>query len=1075
MLVLRDIIGFKNLIVIISFTFGLIVSLIIRWKWNKSVERKKEILRLVALAEEESARVEFQAQFEYDYRPSYVSIPVVRQHHSQCVVCYCPTTARCARCKAVNYCSGKCQIIHWRLGHKDECNPPNNSFQFNGPESDTDQKTMFQEHQDEICGTNDSVNSKTIDTVLDDPQSSDPAPAWKADVEVGQASVISDNVSTSTYLAHSATTAYDPLTDVSVRDLPVPSTPKRLEEPLFNCSSQAGSDTKPFVNDTKLTKSPPSEDRSSDGSVDSISHLGKSKKITPRNSFEVPNSESPTSSGSTINVSDDSKVSKISVPYSDFWKGTLDTNGFGNDYYDDSTESSVSEGGEENLADNKSSSQFPLNLSQQDVLGSQSQHFKPQNRSDDVDPIISQNRSSSCGVPLSGKIATDVSMVKSSPTSEKPSFVETKGARSTADTLHTAPTGSPEIRNSLEKSGSNGLKTSVRKVVQQFKVYKISKHDATGFGSESAEKYNYKMLFPYDLFVKLYHWNKVELRPCGLTNCGNSCYANAVLQCLAFTRPLTAYLLKGPKKEWCFMCEFEGLVTMGKESKSPLSPIGILSQLPSIGSHLGHGREEDAHEFLRYAIDKMQSVCLKEGGEHAVGPLAEETTLIGLIFGGYLQSKIRCMKCHGKSERQERIMDLTVEIHGDIGTLEQALEQFTATEILDGDNKYECLRCRSYEKAKKRLTIVEAPNVLTIALKRFQGGKFGKLNKAVLFPEILNLAPYMSGTSDKSPIYRLYAVVVHLDTMNAAFSGHYVCYIRNFQGKWFKIDDSIVKPVELEKVLSKGAYMLLYARCSPRAPSLIRNKIMSSSGISKGRSRLPETLRPNYTVSSATPYTLPRRAEDYPDWTTLDGPTSFESFDSFDRRFHPMHRIPEVDLSSDSSSLLSCSDEGSCSTESTRDSASTDDLSDHHLFGEAGRNWNSPSRVLEDSDGSSPFSRFSQFAVSERHASGFSETSGCTPPEADREFETNGVYSVQSQNNGRRIQGWQNNGSLPILHSDTSKHSRNLTNSISNSSHNNSSFRETDMERLGWGNPFDVNSGVSQRRSTRERIVQTFY
>lgn len=50
----------------------------------------------------------------------------------------------------------------------------------------------------------------------------------------------------------------------------------------------------------------------------------------------------------------------------------------------------------------------------------------------------------------------------------------------------------------------------------------------------------------------------------------------------------------------------------------------------------------------------------------------------------------------------------------------------------------------------------------------------------------------MSGTSDKSPIYRLYGVVVHLDVMNAAFSGHYVCYVRNSQNKWFKIDDSTV-------------------------------------------------------------------------------------------------------------------------------------------------------------------------------------------------------------------------------------------------------------------------------------------
>lgn len=140
-------------------------------------------------------------------------------------------------------------------------------------------------------------------------------------------------------------------------------------------------------------------------------------------------------------------------------------------------------------------------------------------------------------------------------------------------------------------------------------------------------------------------------------------------------------------------------------------------------------------------------------------------------------------------------------------------------------------RCKSYQKAKKRLKVLEAPNILTIALKRFQvhipgrdyfpfsaknfqvlqvganpdvpplcllaqSGKFGKLNKAVVFPEQLNLADYMTSSSrnsDRSPIYQLYAVVVHLDIMNAAFSGHYVCYVRNASGKWFKIDDSTVR------------------------------------------------------------------------------------------------------------------------------------------------------------------------------------------------------------------------------------------------------------------------------------------
>ena len=73
----------------------------------------------------------------------------------------------------------------------------------------------------------------------------------------------------------------------------------------------------------------------------------------------------------------------------------------------------------------------------------------------------------------------------------------------------------------------------------------------------------------------------------------------------------------------------------------------------------------------------------------------------------------------------------------------------------------------------------------------FQSGKFGKLNKPIRFPEILDLASFMSGTSDL-PIYRLHGVVVHLDIMSASFLGHYVCYVKNFQSSWFKVDDSVV-------------------------------------------------------------------------------------------------------------------------------------------------------------------------------------------------------------------------------------------------------------------------------------------
>ncbi|KAL7187318.1 hypothetical protein ACSBR1_037393 [Camellia fascicularis] len=342
-------------------------------------------------------------------------------------------------------------------------------------------------------------------------------------------------------------------------------------------------------------------------------------------------------------------------------------------------------------------------------------------------------------------------------------------------------------------------------------------------GTVNITEQSKEILFPYEDFVELFNWDKRGFPPCGLLNCGNSCFANVVLQCLVYTRPLVAYLLeKGHRKEcrrndWCFLCEFQTHVERSSESRHPFSPINILSRLSNIGGDLGYGKQEDAHEFMRFAIDTMQSVCLDEfGGEKALHPSTQETTLIQHIFGGHLQSQVICSKCNNVSNQYEDMMDLTVEIQGDATSLEECLDLFTVRERLHGDNMYKCDGCNEYVMAWKRLTVRRAPNILTIALKRFQSGRFGKLNKRVTFPETLDLSPYMSEVGDGNDVYKLYAVVVHVDMLNASFFGHYICYTKDFCGKWYRIDDCKVMRVDLEEVLSQGAYMLLYSRVCAR-------------------------------------------------------------------------------------------------------------------------------------------------------------------------------------------------------------------------------------------------------------------
>lgn len=277
----------------------------------------------------------------------------------------------------------------------------------------------------------------------------------------------------------------------------------------------------------------------------------------------------------------------------------------------------------------------------------------------------------------------------------------------------------------------------------------------------------------------------------------------------------------------------------------------------------------------------------------------------------------------------------------------------------------------------------------------------------------------------------------------------------------------------------------LIPRFSPRAPSLVRKSMSSESKFkrSKHSEAVPSSHSGKSTISKARPNTVPsvdpamanRRPDDYPTRVTRDHPTSFESFDSDDWRFSSMSRIRKVDSSSDNSSLFSCSDEGSCSTESTRDSTSTDDFSDY-LFGETGRGWNSPMRISSDSNGSSPsplYSRCSPLEVSRSNALDSPDTNGYPTCSASSVPEADGVWMSPSQESSRK-EDWEGRGNPPILYSDTTKQCKRLTNHCNNSS-SSSCNRETDSKRFGWVNPLDVKSGVSFRRSTRDRTAQTFY
>ncbi|XP_048544504.1 ubiquitin carboxyl-terminal hydrolase 23-like isoform X1 [Triticum urartu] len=367
----------------------------------------------------------------------------------------------------------------------------------------------------------------------------------------------------------------------------------------------------------------------------------------------------------------------------------------------------------------------------------------------------------------------------------------------------------------------------------------------------------------------------------GLQNLGNTCYLNSVLQCLTYTEPFAAYLQSGRHKSSCRTAGFCALCALQNHVKTALQSTGkivtpsqIVKNLRCISRSFRNSRQEDAHELMVNLLESMHKCCLPSGVP-SESASAYEKSLVHRIFGGRLRSQVKCTRCSHCSNTFDPFLDLSLDI-GKATTLVRALQNFTEDELLDGGQKqYQCERCRQKVVAKKRFTIDQAPNVLTVHLKRFSPFRpREKIDKKVDFQPVLDLKPFMSDSKGADYKYSLYGVLVHAGWSTQ--SGHYYCFVRTSSGMWHNLDDNQVRQVREADVLKQKAYMLFYVRdrigntlgrkdnSTPNLPvnNMIPGKISSINGVMEAKSsgltspyankKLQSTSNAHSSVSSMT-------------------------------------------------------------------------------------------------------------------------------------------------------------------------------------------------------------------------------
>jgi len=345
-------------------------------------------------------------------------------------------------------------------------------------------------------------------------------------------------------------------------------------------------------------------------------------------------------------------------------------------------------------------------------------------------------------------------------------------------------------------------------------------------------------LFSYTEANRLMGFRNPQSVGSGLVNLGNSCFMNSCLQCLVYTSPLQNYISSSHHNRncvtssFCLFCQLHKDLPniLGKVKGSSFSPTQIFRSLPKISSCLRPGRQEDAHEFLMNTLDMLQKNALKCHGRKIKDEKVKETSIVHRIFGGYLRSQVKCLHCKYESNTYDACLHLSLEISAG-RSVYRALRQFTLSERLSGANQYFCERCNHKRDASKQMTIFEPPLILIIHLKRFsfmsgmnEFASFGmysrrgsgKINKHIAYDEALSLEPFMSYKHVGGVNFSLFAVLVHAGmSMN---SGHYYSYIKAPDGKWNKMNDSLVRGCTIDDVLEQKAYLLFYARVEEKQP-----------------------------------------------------------------------------------------------------------------------------------------------------------------------------------------------------------------------------------------------------------------
>ncbi|KAK6631398.1 hypothetical protein RUM44_005925 [Polyplax serrata] len=350
----------------------------------------------------------------------------------------------------------------------------------------------------------------------------------------------------------------------------------------------------------------------------------------------------------------------------------------------------------------------------------------------------------------------------------------------------------------------------------------------------------------------------------GLRNLGNTCFMNAVLQSLSNIQEFCLYFKQLPSlgrhtngrkvyhstrsiKEISDELIAEELrkvlISLNQgDSKEAISPNELFSAIWKVVPRFRGYQQQDAHEFLRYMLDRLHTELLSllpddtlRDSQYISLDHKGRSSIVTSVFGGTLQSEVRCLNCLTESKKHDPFLDLSLDIPEkylysqkktkDLDetlppcTIADCLTSFVEVEELAETELYYCNNCKSKQRSTKRFWIRRLPNVLCLHLKRFRWNTHfrTKIDTEIVFPTTaLDMSQFVLSNIHETRqsgagtnLYDLAAVIVHHGS--GVGCGHYTAFAIN-DGEWFHFNDSTVRPTGQATVAKCKPYILFYIR-----------------------------------------------------------------------------------------------------------------------------------------------------------------------------------------------------------------------------------------------------------------------